>query len=428
MLSQDISFLYGLYREGIKLDLSMTRDFAARLGNPERKFKSIHVAGTNGKGSTSAYIYNILQEKHSAGLYTSPHLVRFNERVIANHEPITDQEISDFVVRNRDLISELSRENRNPTFFEATTVMAFKHFEEKGVEYASVEVGLGGRLDSTNIITPEASVITQVGYEHADKLGCSLTSIAYEKGGIIKQGVPVILADEKPEVVRTISSLAQSRKSRLVRAQKDSVITDLEQGLAGSSFRLSTPGNDYEIKTSIVGRYQPRNIASAVLAIENSGTGDITRGQVESGVRKCRWPGRVDVIRRDPVTIADGAHNPPAANALRLSLADLGIRNPTLVVGMLADKDSFSFLRIMRQISGRVIFTSPDEPMRAIPPGKLQALSSGIFPESSVIEDPIDAYEKAVSDSDSVVVTGSLYLVGTIMEHEKLPVMPYSQD
>lgn len=428
MLSPDLDYLYSLYREGTKLDLSVTRDFAERLGNPHESFRSFHITGTNGKGSTSSYIYNVLSKKFRTGLYTSPHLIRFNERIVLGREQITDLEIAEFISEHRDLISNLARERRNPTFFEATTVLAFNHFARGGAQFASIEVGLGGRLDSTNIIKPEISVITQVGYEHADKLGCSLTSIAGEKAGIIKKGVPVVLGDQKREVVETVRKYAESRDSKLLQTQEATEISDLNQSLEGSTFTLSTPKRQYSIKTSMIGRFQPQNIATAVLAIENSGVTGITKRDVESGIRNSKWPGRVQVIRRDPTVIVDGAHNPPAANALRISLGDIGVKSPTMVIGMLSDKDHYSFLRIARRISGNVIFTTPDEPSRAYPAAKLKTVSEGIFKDPVVIEDPMEAYETAIENSENVLVTGSLYLVGAVINHDKVAVMPYLKD
>lgn len=187
MLS-NLDYLYNLKRAGIKYDLTVMREFADMLGHPERDFRSIHITGSNGKGSTSAFIYSILRQKFSVGVYTSPHLERFNERIIVDNEEVPDEYIDGFIEKYRPKFDELSKVNRNPTFFEVTTMMAFQYFKDRKVDYASVEVGLGGRLDATNIIMPEVSVIAQVGYEHADKLGCSLTSIAYEKAGIIKEG------------------------------------------------------------------------------------------------------------------------------------------------------------------------------------------------------------------------------------------------
>lgn len=425
MSQQELNYLYSLYREGIKLNLSVTREFSRLLGQPEESFRTFHVAGTNGKGSTTALLYNILMNKYGTGMYTSPHLVSFHERIIANREHITDREMVDFVHQYRGTIEKLSAENRNPTFFEATTVMAFQHFARKNLDYACVEVGLGGRLDSTNIVTPDVSVITQVGYEHADKLGCSLTSIAGEKAGIVKENIPVVLGDSKKEVVETVRRIAQSRNSEFIHVPSQVEISDLQYNLEGTRFVLGTPKREYKIDLKMLGEFQPSNVACSVLAIENSNADSIKKNDIETGISNTRWPGRMDIIRRDPIVLVDGAHNPQAANALRYSLKELGVKEPTLLLGMLSDKDPYTFLKIMRQISGKVVFTAPNEPYRAISPQKLNKISDGIFRDVRMIEDPIEAYEAAKSDSDFVVVAGSLYLAGTIMEYEKAPVMPF---
>lgn len=428
MESENLKFLYGLTREGIKLDLQITKQFAHFLGDPQNEFRSFHVAGTNGKGSTSAYIYNILRRKYHTGLYTSPHLINFNERIIFDSETIPDKYIETFMEENRPLILKLGLENRNPTFFETTTIMAYRYFADHKAQYASVEVGLGGRLDSTNIITPEASIITQIGYEHADKLGCSLTSIAYEKGGIIKPGRPIILGDQKPEVVSTITRIASVRGSPLVLSWKEAAVTDLQANATGSSFKLATPVNEYSIETSLPGKFQVRNIASAVLAIEKVEDLRITKGQIEKGIRNTRWPGRMEIISKKPLVMVDCAHNPPAANALANSIAEFQLPEPTLVIGMLSDKDTYSFLHAIRRISGRVIFTVPNEPLRAVRPEKLAEMGKSLFNSIKVIEDPLQAYREAKETSDFTLVTGSMYLVGVIMESEKLAVIPYHED
>jgi dihydrofolate synthase/folylpolyglutamate synthase len=234
----DLEFLYSLKREGVKLDLDIMREFAPRLGNPQDKFKSFHVAGTNAKGSVSSFIYNILRQKFSTGLYTSPHLVKFNERIVVDRDFITDEYMEDFMTKYLPIIIDLMKTRRNPTFFETTTLMAFDYFSNKKVQYGSIEVGLGGRLDSTNIIKPEVSVICNIGYDHFDRLGCTLDSIAYEKGGIIKEGRPVVLSDQKEEVVRTIRRISDLKNSRLFEVAKNSVARNIDEGIHGISFEV----------------------------------------------------------------------------------------------------------------------------------------------------------------------------------------------
>lgn len=418
MSDKNIQFLYDLTRNGVKLGLAVTSEFSKHLGNPEMKFRSIHVAGTNGKGSVSAFAYHILKQKYSTGLYTSPHLLRFNERIVVNDKMISDEEIDDFVSNNMNFIESMSKNERKPTFFETTTIMGYDYFARKNVDYAVVEVGLGGRLDSTNIIVPEVSVITQIGYEHYDRLGCSIDSIAAEKGGIIKEGRPVVISETKPEAVRVFKRICDLRNSPYIDVDSNSKIVDLESNLNGTSFKLITERGEYNLETHLIGHFQARNIATAVLAIEHSGADRLTTSDIERGILETKWPGRMNIIRRKPLVMVDAAHNPPAANALQIALSRITPLKPLIVVGMLSDKDQFSYLRVLRKISDRIIFTTPDEPARAVPAQTLSDISNGIFTHAEVIPDPIEAYRRACEISDFILVTGSIYLISAIMAHE----------
>ncbi|CAC11776.1 tetrahydrofolylpolyglutamate synthase related protein [Thermoplasma acidophilum] len=414
MLS-NLDYLYGLKREGIKFDLDVMRGFADMIGHPENRFKSFHITGSNGKGSTSEFIYSILRQKFSAGIYTSPHLIKFNERIMVNDSMIPDDYIDSFIGKYRPMIEDLAKINRNPTFFEVTTMMAFQYFADMKVDYASVEVGLGGRLDATNIIMPLVSVITQVGYEHADKLGCSLTSIAYEKGGIIKEGRPIVLQDQKPEVVKTIKSISQVRGSPLIMLDPQK-IRGLNLSEAGTSFDFEGMNGTYHLETDLIGEYQALNAATAVLAIEASGIG-LEKNDIERGIKSARWPGRLEIISRDPLIIIDAAHNPPAVNKMANTFRKVFTKKPLIVAGILSDKDSYAYFHVIRQISDRIIFTTPEEKERAVDPKKLYDLYGHLFSEARVIPDPIDAVNEAAKRSDFVLVTGSIYLIGAVKEY-----------
>lgn len=422
-----IDYMYSLMREGIKLDLEVTREFNSMLGNPDRSFQSVHVAGSNGKGSTSAFVYNILQNSSKTGIYTSPHLVDFNERIVSGRNSIPDDYIEKFINDYRGKIESLRKKNRNPTFFELTTVLAFKYFQDTGCKYASVEVGLGGRLDSTNIISPMVSVITQVGYEHAMKLGCSLTSIAFEKGGIIKKGIPVVLGDNKPEVYATVKRIAESRGSELHCSWKDAVTEDFSVSVDGVKFRLKTDNREYRISSSLPGLFQRNNIICSVLALENSGE-SVSKARIEKGITNTCWPGRMQVISKDPLVIMDSSHNPPAAHSLVSSYRAISSREPLLLVGMLSDKDVDSYLKILRGLSSRVVFTTPEEPERAIPPAEMYSMYSGLFREARVIEDPVTAYDECISSGSDVLVTGSMYLLGRIMREKGIKVKFFNKE
>ncbi|MEM0155143.1 MAG: folylpolyglutamate synthase/dihydrofolate synthase family protein [Thermoplasmataceae archaeon] len=423
----NLEYLYGLNREGIKLDLSITRMFSDLLGSPDLDFGSLHIAGTNGKGSITSFIYNIFQQAVPSGMYTSPHLVKFNERILADDRFVSDDYINLFMKKHESEIENLKALGRNPTFFEVTTVMAFKYFSDKKVKMASVEVGLGGRLDSTNIIHPEVSIISNIGYDHSDKLGCSLTSIAYEKAGIIKEKVPVILLDDKNEVVRTVKSVAEKRGSRLIRVSKVTEISSVQVNDSGTRFSLKTPQDNYEIFTPLIGDFQIRNIATSVLAVENGSSITPNRNLIERGISQTRWPARMEIIRRDPTVMVDCAHNPPAAHALVTSFRKHVGKKPLLLVGMLEDKDVFSFLTTIRYLSDTIVITTPQDTPRALPAESLSKTARQIFPSVKVISDPKEAYEYARSASDYVLIAGSMYLVGFIKMLENSPVLPFER-
>lgn len=425
MTLKDLEFLYDLKREGIKLELEVMREFSKRLGDRHKDFGTFHVAGTNGKGSVSCFIYNILSEKYVAGLYTSPHLVDFNERILSGRSFIPDSYIENFIAENRKTIEILRETRRNPTFFETTTLMAFSYFSDTGVEYAAIEVGLGGRLDSTNIITPLVSVITSIGYEHADKLGTSLTDIATEKGGIIKPGVPVVVSERNAESVNAIRKLAVRNGSRLIMTDRDYTVRNVSISLEGTAFELQTPSGKYSISTNLVGDFQVKNVISAVAAMETAGLEKITSEDIENGIRKSRWPARMEVLRKDPMVMVDCAHNPPAMNTLVKNYRKLTDLRPLLVVGIMKDKDIYGILSRLSELSDRVIFTTPDEPERAADPSYLKRVSDGMFREATVIEDPAEAYSKSLEQSGPVLVTGSMYLVGIIKKLEKSDMRPF---
>jgi dihydrofolate synthase/folylpolyglutamate synthase len=426
MIDKELDYLYNLKREGIKLDLTATRDFANHLGNPENKFKVIHIAGTNGKGSIASYVYNILRQKYKTGMYTSPHLLDFNERIIMDLNAIPDSYIIDFVNSNRNYIENLATKYRNPTFFETTTVMAFKYFADNNADYAAIEVGLGGRLDSTNIVTPELSIIAQIGYEHYQRLGCSLTSIAHEKGGIIKTGKPVVLLDDKPEVVAEIKKIADIRNSKLVKISDYCSINDLKFNLDGMSFILQTPLEEYNIHTSNLGLFQIKNISTAVASLETLTEGSPGKNAIEKGIMESRWPSRFEVISREPLVIMDSSHNPPAANALVETFSTFVDKKPVLLIGMLDDKDYFSYMSILRKLSDSVILTTPDEPSRSLSPDSIAAGIGHMFPNIKIIEDPVEAYNFAIQNYDCVLVTGSMYLVGVLKKYLNSSVRPFN--
>ncbi len=421
----DLEFLYSLKREGVKLDLDIMREFAPRLGNPQNKFKSFHIAGTNAKGSVSSFIYNIFRQRYSTGLYTSPHLVKFNERILVDKDFITNEYMETFMSKYLPVIIDLMKTRRNPTFFETTTLMAFDYFSSKKIEYGSIEVGLGGRLDSTNIINPEVSVICNIGYDHFDRLGCTLESIAYEKGGIIKNGKPVVLSDQKEEVVRTIRRISDLKNSRLFELSENSTASNVNQGIDGISFELEGMLDNYDIESRMLGSHQVKNIQTAILAAEVSGVDKIGRKEIEKGIREAIWPARMEIVSREPFVLVDCAHNPPAARALVTSYKKIFNEKTALLIGMLNDKDWYTFAHTISEIADEVIFTRPDEPERSLDPQEFSRYCGPFFKKSVIIEDIKEAYEYALQHYDRILVTGSIYLVGKIKEFTGSSLYPY---
>ena len=421
----DLEFLYSLKREGVKLDLDIMREFAPRLGNPQNKFKSFHIAGTNAKGSVSSFIYNIFRQRYSTGLYTSPHLVKFNERILVDKDFITNEYMETFMSKYLPVIIDLMKTRRNPTFFETTTLMAFDYFSSKKIEYGSIEVGLGGRLDSTNIINPEVSVICNIGYDHFDRLGCTLESIAYEKGGIIKNGKPVVLSDQKEEVVRTIRRISDLKNSRLFELSENSTASNVNQGIDGISFELKGMLDNYDIESRMLGSHQVKNIQTAILAAEVSGVDKIGRKEIEKGIREAIWPARMEIVSREPFVLVDCAHNPPAARALVTSYKKIFNEKTALLIGMLNDKDWYTFAHTISEIADEVIFTRPDEPERSLDPQEFSRYCGPFFKKSVIIQDIKEAYEYAIQHYDRILVTGSIYLVGKIKEFTGSSLYPY---
>ncbi len=403
------TFLFSLSRFGIKLGLGPSIAFASSLGNPENSFRSIHVAGSNGKGSTATYIYRVLKRHSVAGLYTSPHLRRFSERIIANDKEVRSEFINDFVNQHKSTI-EFNGEITQLTFFEYTTNMAFDYFRREGVQFASVEVGLGGRLDSTNIIDPEASVITSLSLEHADKLGGSLEYIAREKAGVIKKGKPLVIGKVPKAASDIFESVAKQNGSEVKRVE-DCIVRNLNFSIEGTEFRLDTTANNYEVKLKALGEHQVNNSISAILACESirdaPSTNDILQGLGEDQI-----PGRFEVRRKDPLMILDGAHNSEASRILSANIKRYAIKEPLIVLGVLRDKNSYNILQNLSEVAESVLITEPNELERKKDSEDLKREARLFFKDVGVQKRPSNALDAAIESRRNTIITGSMYLVG----------------
>ncbi len=390
--------LYSRKQGEIKLDLDRVTRLAALLGNPEKKLKAIHVAGSNGKGSTCAFLFSILREAgYNVGLYTSPHLRHFNERIRINNEYIS----------NRDIV-RLYRRIKNhmagdETFFEITTMMAFLYFAEKKVEVAIIEVGLGGRLDATNILTPLVSVITSIGLDHTNILGTTIKKIAGEKGGIIKPRIPIITS-AKGEALTTIKKIAKDKNAPLT----PSLPWKKSKGkISVNGYRNLTLG--------LRGDYQAENAALAITIVEilkMKYSFLITANHIKMGLKKAYWPGRMEYLAKN--ILADSAHNAEGMRALGSELGRIK-KKKIIILGILKDKDIRSMMKIVNNHARLLILTTPKSE-RAAPP---EALAKFAIKPCLIIPEPKEALAEArkmIKKGELIVITGSIYLLGSYLD------------
>jgi dihydrofolate synthase/folylpolyglutamate synthase len=403
--------MYALRRFGIKLGLDTIGRILSGLGDPQEHFNAIHIAGTNGKGSVAATLASILNACGlRTGLYTSPHLVRFNERIVVDRQPISDEN----VLSAYRTVKAAAKVDREPTFFEFATAMAFHEFKCRKVEWAVVETGMGGRLDATNIIHPALSIITNVSVEHREYLGRRISQIAGEKAGIIKTGVPVVTAVRQKTAIAVVESVAAENSAPLFRLGRDFKMRRSAADTAtysGLNFRWRG------LKTALRGGHQLENTALALAACDvlSPVIGVIESECLQRGLAETRWPGRLEQVLDRPLTLLDGAHNLIAARTLgRYLKTGLAGRAITLVVGILDDKPYREILSALVPHCRRVILTRPQID-RALPPEKLIPATSELTADWRVIPDVAAAVSHAINSSkpdDVVCIAGSLYVVG----------------
>jgi dihydrofolate synthase / folylpolyglutamate synthase len=404
-----IQYLYSLQKFGIKFGLSKTSNIMKALGNPHRGQKYIHIAGTNGKGSVSAMLESILMKAGmKVGFYSSPHLVRFTERFRINGKEIPR-------ARTVELVNELMSvidPSEPPTFFEATTAMALSLFADEETDIAIMEVGMGGRLDSTNIIKPLVSVITNITLEHQDFLGNRLIDIAGEKAGIIKKGVDLVTAVTQPSVIELFKGICEEKKTAFRRIGKDFKYRSTDQGISYFGMKRRLKG----LRPGLLGRYQNSNTALALAVIETLETKGcrISEKNIAEGLRDTVWPGRMQIISREPLVMVDGAHNPGAARVLADSIARFPHDRLIAVMGIMGDKDINNIIRLISPVADYIICTKPDY-YRAADPGRIMNEVSATGKKGEAVDSLSKAIEKAkamASPRDLILITGSLFTVG----------------
>lgn len=401
-----------------KKDLTNTRILCEYLGNPQHQFKSVHVGGTNGKGSVSHMLASVFQSSgYTTGLYTSPHLYDFRERIRVNGQVADEDYVISFVEKIKPVIEDIQ-----PSFFEITVAMAFDYFAQKKVEMAIVEVGLGGRLDSTNIITPELSVITNIGWDHMNMLGNSLEEIAAEKAGIIKEGVPVVIGERKKETDPVFLDQSIKKNSPIAFAEDQynlisqewknnhTIITVKKEGQSVRSFELDLPGV-----------YQQKNLLTVLNALDilQKDGYQITDESIHEGLKNVRQltglMGRWEILRERPMVILEVAHNKDGMEQMLQHLKLLSFDKLHMVIGMVKDKDAAQVLSLLPR-NARYYFTQAQIP-RALPAEELKEKAANFSLTGKVYRDVNEALHEAlhnVSTDDLIIVCGSIFLVAEV--------------
>ena len=409
-----MEYLYNLRRFGMKMDLSIMRRFMEELGNPHEGINYAHIAGTNGKGSVCSMLYSIMKRNYRCGLYTSPHIERFNERIVVDDKEIEDSYIVNFVRNYRRIIEKLAREERNPTFFEVTTAMAFKFFKESKVDFSIMEVGLGGRLDATNIINPEITAIVTIDKEHTKILGNKIEEIAREKAGIIKEKVPVVVGERKKEALKIIKKEAMKKNAEYYNVNDEFEVEDFEMDLNGIRFRAKSNLREYRIKNHLTGNYQIVNTLIAIKMAEILGENyRITGNDIEEGIERNVWRDRFELKMREPLLIFDSSHNPAGMREIVDTIKRLNLQPVTFLFSVLSDKDLESIFKILKNVSKRIILTEIDY-KRKTPLAELEAHAKKYFSWIKSIKNSCDALKFAIENEERIVVTGSIYLLGEL--------------
>lgn len=411
---ETLRYIHSVKWQGSKPGLSRTRELLASLGNPEKSLKFVHIAGTNGKGSTAAMIASVLQKAgYKTGLYTSPYIIRFNERIQVNGEHISDSDLENLTDEIRPFADAMADP---PTEFELITALGMKYFLNKKCDFVVLEVGLGGELDSTNVITtPEVAVITAIGLDHMAQLGSTTAAIASAKAGIIKENCDVVVYPSEKDVEDVYEKTCAARHAHLYKADF-ARLTIHHLDLDEVTFDFVPHHN---IRLPLVGTYQPFNAAIAVTALEvlrRKGY-RITDRAILNGLNSVYWPGRFEVLRRNPVFILDGAHNPHGIAATCKSLKNhFGDKKLVFLVGVMADKDVSGMMGTIAPMAKSFITVTPHNP-RAMPAERLvEILSAYEIPQkacSSIEDGTAEAVRQAGKDG-VVVALGSLYFSGDI--------------
>lgn len=421
--SEAMDYINSIEKFGMNPGLGRVDKLLEYMGNPHSKLKCIHVAGTNGKGSITSMISSILMEcGYKVGMYTSPHLQRFTERIKVDNIEITEEETAGLISYMKPLAVRVSEEGLgHPTQFGIITAAMFKYFNEKSVDYGVIEVGLGGRLDATNVINPLVSVIASISYDHMNVLGNTIESIANEKAGIIKEGGIVVSYPQEKAALDVIREVCTRRKASLLQVD-NSGIKLKDYNLSGQIFDMEIKGELYEnIRIGLIGGHQLLNAktaVTAVLALSTKGA-CIDRNSIYEGLRKASWPGRLEVVSNDPVIILDGAHNLQGIGSLKNALQKyFRYKKLIIIMGVLGDKQVEDMCSLIMPLAHTVVAVQPLGD-RAMPYEELCSIASRYCDNVKGYPDIEEALEYGVNTADKddlLLFCGSLYMIGYVRE------------
>ena len=411
----------------VRYNLDRITSFMSTLNDVHLETPCVHIAGTKGKGSTSSMISSILEEAgYLTGLFTSPHLHTFRERIQISNTPISESDFSCLVQSLWDKMLDINKTSQDRiTVFELLTAMSFYHFKDKGTNINVIEVGLGGRLDSTNIVEPIAAGITSLGLDHTDILGNTISEIAWEKSGIIKDGIPVISASQPPEAMKVITDVCRDKGSAISKVGEDILWESKSSSIYGQECEIKTQNHNYSLKIPLIGDHQIENASIAIGVIERlTATGfQISSEAIHDGLLHVKWPCRFELINEDPKIVADGAHNPHSAEALVGTVKKLLPSNQIiLVLGVSTNKDLEALINEYNKLSPKLILATRSRNTRAIEPTKISDAAKMFGYDTLITESVAEAVEEAknFADKDDIIlVTGSLFVAAEAREFVK---------
>ncbi|MGL5615516.1 MAG: bifunctional folylpolyglutamate synthase/dihydrofolate synthase [Sarcina sp.] len=422
-----MNFIASTSRFGMNFGLSRVEKMLELLGNPQNKIKCIHVAGTNGKGSTTAMITEILKEEgYTVGMYTSPYLEEFEERIQINGKNIPKEKLVNLIEKIKKVSDETIKAGfDNPTQFEIITAIMFLYFTEENVDYAVIEVGLGGRLDATNVINPILSVITSISYDHMNILGNSIAEIAGEKAGIIKKA-PVITYPQVKEAMEVIERVSKEKDVKLIKtSEKQIKAVEIDKNNNKQNISIKISGEIRNYSLALIGKHQVKNAMVALTVIEKFREieNKVSEKSIKSALEKVKWIGRMEIMKRKPIVLIDGAHNIDGINSLKNSIKEYFSYNRIiLLLGILEDKQVEEMVDSIGEIATTVILTEPHND-RAESAQVMESYLKKTNKETYKIENYEEAYKKALelaNIDDLIVISGSLYMIGDMRKTIRL--------